>query len=162
MKIAVVGSGAAGLGAALALSERHDVALFEKDDRFGGHANTVEMEASDGPVAVDTGFIVYNDLNYPNLSSMFERLDATLEGDAPERGLPPGWLSVLSDTVQVTRLEGSRGTNVISAVARADVGNDRTRSHRQHVGDPVDLRRGRVRRGTAARQPQREQQRDDA
>ena len=75
MKIAVVGSGAAGLSAALALSERHEVFLFEKDARFGGHANTAMVEASDGPVAVDTGFIVYNDRNYPNLSSMFERLN---------------------------------------------------------------------------------------
>ena len=74
MKIAVVGSGAAGLAAALALSERHDVALFEKDDRFGGHANTVDVETSDGVIPVDTGFIVYNDRNYPNLSSMFETL----------------------------------------------------------------------------------------
>lgn len=53
--------------------------------------------------------------------TMFERLDATLAGDAPQRGLPPGWLSVLSDTLQVTRLEGSRGTNVISAVAHAEI-----------------------------------------
>lgn len=74
MKIAVVGSGAAGLGAALALSERHDVLLFEKADRFGGHANTVTAEVAGERVAVDTGFIVYNDMNYPNLSSMFAHL----------------------------------------------------------------------------------------
>ena len=75
MKIAVIGSGVAGLGAALALSERHDVALFEKDERFGGHANTFMAEVEGETVAVDTGFIVYNDQNYPNLASMFDHLD---------------------------------------------------------------------------------------
>lgn len=74
MKIAVVGSGAAGMSAALALSERHDVLLFEKDNRFGGHANTYTVDTKDGPIAVDTGFIVYNDQNYPNLASMFDHL----------------------------------------------------------------------------------------
>ncbi|MEL7463781.1 MAG: FAD-dependent oxidoreductase [Pseudomonadota bacterium] len=74
MKIAVVGSGAAGLSAALALSDSHEVLLFEKDDRFGGHANTVDVDTADGKIAVDTGFIVYNDQNYPNLASMFDHL----------------------------------------------------------------------------------------
>lgn len=74
MKIAVVGSGAAGLGAALALADRHEVFLFEKADRFGGHANTVTADVEGERVAVDTGFIVYNDANYPNLSSMFAHL----------------------------------------------------------------------------------------
>ncbi|MEX2518561.1 MAG: FAD-dependent oxidoreductase [Paracoccaceae bacterium] len=74
MRIAVVGSGAAGLGAALALSDRHEVLLCEKADRFGGHANTVDVEIEGETIAVDTGFIVYNDRNYPNLSAMFEHL----------------------------------------------------------------------------------------
>lgn len=74
MKIAVIGSGAAGLGAALALSESADVALFERDDRFGGHANTVEVEHTGATMVVDTGFIVYNDRNYPNLAALFEHL----------------------------------------------------------------------------------------
>ncbi|MDF2231608.1 FAD-dependent oxidoreductase [Albimonas sp. CAU 1670] len=79
MKIAVIGAGISGLGAALALSERHDVHLFEKDARFGGHANTVEVPGErfglPGPIAVDTGFIVYNRRNYPNLTALFEHLD---------------------------------------------------------------------------------------
>ncbi|MEM7545756.1 MAG: FAD-dependent oxidoreductase [Pseudomonadota bacterium] len=75
MKIAVVGSGVAGLGAALALSDRHDVLLFEKADRFGGHANTVVAEVDGRQTAVDTGFIVYNEQNYPNLTSLFDHLD---------------------------------------------------------------------------------------
>ncbi|MEO0999086.1 MAG: FAD-dependent oxidoreductase [Pseudomonadota bacterium] len=75
MKIAVVGSGIAGMGAALALSETHEVWLLEANTRFGGHANTVEVEGPDGPVPVDTGFIVYNTENYPHLTSLFRHLE---------------------------------------------------------------------------------------
>ncbi|WP_339947347.1 FAD-dependent oxidoreductase [uncultured Albimonas sp.] len=79
MKIAVIGAGISGLGAALALAERHDVHLFERDARFGGHANTVEVPGErfglTDPIAVDTGFIVYNRRNYPNLTALFEHLD---------------------------------------------------------------------------------------
>ena len=74
MKIAVIGSGAAGLGAALALSDSADVMLFERDARFGGHANTVEINHTGAAMTVDTGFIVYNDRNYPNLAALFQHL----------------------------------------------------------------------------------------
>ena len=75
MRIAVIGSGISGLGAALALSETHDVRVFERDGRIGGHANTVNASFPDGEQAVDTGFIVYNHRNYPNLTSLFEHLE---------------------------------------------------------------------------------------
>ncbi len=74
MKIAVVGSGISGLGAALALSERYNVSLFEQADRFGGHANTVTAEVDGEQTAIDTGFIVYNEQNYPNLTALFDHL----------------------------------------------------------------------------------------
>jgi len=74
LRIAVIGSGAAGLGAALALSDCADVRLFEKDDRFGGHANTVDAAFDGQTTAVDTGFIVYNHRNYPNLTALFDAL----------------------------------------------------------------------------------------
>ncbi|MDZ4363017.1 NAD(P)/FAD-dependent oxidoreductase [Brevundimonas sp.] len=73
-KIAVVGSGIAGLTCAWLLSKSHDVTLYEADDRIGGHSNTVEAPTPSAPVAVDTGFIVYNEGNYPNLSALFEHL----------------------------------------------------------------------------------------
>jgi predicted NAD/FAD-binding protein len=71
LDIAVVGSGISGLAAAWLLSKTHRVTLFEKEDRPGGHSNTVETAS--GPV--DTGFIVYNEVNYPNLTALFSHLD---------------------------------------------------------------------------------------
>lgn len=81
-KIAVIGSGISGLSAAWALSHCHHVTLFEKDARLGGHANTVTIKVNGQPVAVDTGFIVYNDANYPNMVALFEHLGVeTSESD---------------------------------------------------------------------------------
>ena len=74
MRIAVVGSGISGLSAAWLLSSRHEVVLFDKDRRPGGHSNTLIAECPEGPVPVDTGFIVYNELNYPNLTALFSHL----------------------------------------------------------------------------------------
>jgi predicted NAD/FAD-binding protein len=75
MKIAVVGSGVAGLGAALALKDQHQVVLFEKDARLGGHANTVTIDCNGQAVEVDTGFIVFNEANYPNLVGLLASLE---------------------------------------------------------------------------------------
>ena len=78
MRIAIVGSGISGLGAAHALSRVHDVEVFERDSRAGGHANTV---AHDG-LALDTGFLVHNVRNYPLLTRLFRELGvATHESD---------------------------------------------------------------------------------
>ncbi|MDH3241568.1 MAG: FAD-dependent oxidoreductase [Alphaproteobacteria bacterium] len=78
-RIAVIGSGAAGLAASWALSRDHEVHLFEADDRLGGHAHTVDLELDGAAVAVDTGFIVYNEHNYPCLTDAFERLGVRTE-----------------------------------------------------------------------------------
>ena len=74
LKIAVVGSGISGLSAAWLLSQRHDVTLIEADKRIGGHSNTFSCPTPEGPIPVDTGFIVYNDKTYPNLSALFDYL----------------------------------------------------------------------------------------
>lgn len=79
MRIAVVGSGIAGLGAAWALTRRHHVTLYEADGRLGGHSNTVEIQDAERAVPVDTGFIVYNEPNYPNLVRLFEALGVATE-----------------------------------------------------------------------------------
>lgn len=76
--IAVVGSGIAGLTCALLLDPHHRVTVFEADDRLGGHANTVEVELAEpgGPKRqmVDTGFIVFNEHNYPGFVRLLDRL----------------------------------------------------------------------------------------
>ncbi len=74
-RIAVVGGGVAGIGAAWLLSGRHDVTLIEAEPRLGGHSNTIECPLPEGPVPVDTGFIVYNTPNYPQLTALFEALE---------------------------------------------------------------------------------------
>lgn len=75
MRIAIVGSGISGLVAAHLLHRRHEITLFEAAPRLGGHTNTIQVETDSGAHCVDTGFIVFNDRNYPN----FERLLAELE-----------------------------------------------------------------------------------
>ena len=72
--IAVIGSGIAGLATAYYLSRKHQVFLFEKETRLGGHTHTVNVESSAGPLPVDTGFIVHNDLTYPNLIRLLREL----------------------------------------------------------------------------------------
>lgn len=74
MRIAVVGAGVAGLTAAWVLARRHDVVLFEAGGGAGGHANTLRIDESGRAVDIDTGFIVFNELNYPNLCRLFSLL----------------------------------------------------------------------------------------
>lgn len=74
-KIAIIGSGISGLTAAYYLHDLHDIQIFEKDDRVGGHTNTIDLKLSEGIVPVDTGFIVHNDRTYPNFIKILERLD---------------------------------------------------------------------------------------
>lgn len=83
MRVAVVGSGIAGLGAAYALARVHDVTVFERDGRAGGHANTVSVpRLGGGDLALDTGFLVHNRHNYPLLTRFFDELGVvTQESD---------------------------------------------------------------------------------
>lgn len=84
MRIAIIGSGVSGSAAAYALSTSttHDLAVYESDTRLGGHSATVEVDYDGRRIAVDTGFIVYNEMNYPNLTALFAELGVeTQEAD---------------------------------------------------------------------------------
>jgi uncharacterized protein len=74
VRIAVIGSGISGMGAAWLLSPTHEVDVFEAEDRLGGHAHTHDVDLGGTTVAADTGFMVYNERTYPNLIRFFERL----------------------------------------------------------------------------------------
>jgi len=95
--IAVVGAGISGMGAAYKLSQNHRVVLFESEDRLGGHART-RLAGPNADCAVDTGFIVFNYANYPNLADLFDELEvpvvesnmsfgASIDGGRLEYGL---------------------------------------------------------------------------
>lgn len=74
-KVAIIGTGISGLGAASLLDAHHDITIFEKNDYIGGHSRTVDVITNDGPVPVDTGFIVFNKRNYPLLTRLFDHLE---------------------------------------------------------------------------------------
>ena len=79
MKIAVVGSGISGLSAAYYLSKNHHVDLFEKEDHFGGHSHTIDLNFGTKKVSVDIGFIVFNSITYPNLIKFFNENNIEIE-----------------------------------------------------------------------------------
>ena len=79
MKIAVVGSGISGLSAAYYLSKKNHVDLFEKEDRFGGHSHTIDLNFGSKKISVDIGFIVFNLKTYPNLINFFKENKIEIE-----------------------------------------------------------------------------------
>ncbi|NRB01619.1 MAG: NAD(P)-binding protein, partial [Rhodobacteraceae bacterium] len=73
-RIAVIGGGISGMGAAHLLGDQHNIVLFEAEGRLGGHART-KIAGKRGDQPVDTGFIVFNHVNYPHLTALFDKLD---------------------------------------------------------------------------------------
>ena len=83
-RMAVVGSGVAGLTAAYLLQRRYDVTLYEAAERLGGHAHTHDVLTADaGTVAVDSGFIVFNEGTYPMLNRLFRELGVESRTTSP-------------------------------------------------------------------------------
>ena len=78
-RLAIIGTGIAGLGCAYFLHPHYDLTLYEKNDYAGGHTNTVVAEEGGGPVPIDTGFMVYNEVTYPNLTRLFRELDVRVK-----------------------------------------------------------------------------------
>jgi uncharacterized protein len=82
LNIAIIGTGIAGMSSAWLLSRDHDITVYEKNQSPGGHSNTVDAAVGGSTVPVDTGFIVYNELTYPNLTALFRHLDVpTVDSD---------------------------------------------------------------------------------
>lgn len=77
--IAVIGTGISGMSAAWLLSQHHNVTVYEKNSRIGGHSNTITVRNEKSEIPVDTGFIVYNELTYPNLTALFDYLKVETE-----------------------------------------------------------------------------------
>ncbi len=98
MKIAVIGAGISGMGAAYLLAPHHDVTLFEKNNYIGGHSRTIDVQDQSKPISVDTGFIVFNDWNYPNLFGLFRALNVPYEKSDMSFGasIDNGWLEYAS------------------------------------------------------------------
>lgn len=98
MKIAVIGAGISGMGAAYLLSPHHDVTLYEKNNYIGGHSRTIDVGTDDNKTPVDTGFIVFNDWNYPNLFGLFDTLGVPYQKSDMSFGvsIQNGWLEYAS------------------------------------------------------------------
>ena len=78
-KMAIIGSGIAGMGAAYFLNNDYDITMFEKNNYVGGHTNTVTVEENREKVFIDTGFMVFNKVTYPNLTKLFEKLNVSVK-----------------------------------------------------------------------------------
>lgn len=94
MKIAIIGTGISGLGAAYLLHPHHEITVYEKNDTAGGHSRTIEAQVPEGSVPVDTGFIVFNRRNYPHLTGLFEHLNVPIAASdmSFSASIQNGWL----------------------------------------------------------------------
>ena len=136
MRIAIVGTGVSGLVAAHQLHPHHDLTVFEVDARVGGHANTVDVEIDGVTHGVDTGFIVYNDANYPGFASLLagtRRRDAADRDELQRRRRPHG-----------PRIPGFEPQHTVRATAESDPALVPA-APRRH--SPVQPRRAPARRG---------------
>ncbi len=90
MRIAIIGAGVSGLVCAHLLHSDHELVVFEADERAGGHANTVSLQTDTGIHHVDTGFIVFNDRNYPNFQALLSRLGVATQPSQMSFGVSDG------------------------------------------------------------------------
>lgn len=86
-KVAVIGTGVSGLSAAWLLAKSCDVVVYEREDRLGGHSNTVDVPVAGGATPVDTGFIVFNEPAYPNFTALLDHLGAASEASCMSFGV---------------------------------------------------------------------------
>src|SRR3954447_22527981 len=98
MKIAIIGTGVSGLVAAHRLHPEHEIVVYEAGDRIGGHTNTVPVEAEDGTHWIDTGFIVFNDRNYPRFQALLAELGVASQRSQMSFGVSDGDFEYASTT----------------------------------------------------------------
>lgn len=79
MNIAIIGSGISGMAISYLLNQKHNITLYEKEARIGGHSRTLGIDYNGKKIAVDTGFIVFNYKNYPHLTALFKMLDVEVQ-----------------------------------------------------------------------------------
>jgi predicted NAD/FAD-binding protein len=127
-RVAVVGAGVSGLTAAYLLQRRYDVTLFEADDRLGGHAHTHELDA----VAVDSGFIVHNDVTYPHLLRLFAELGVATQDSEMSMNV--------RDEASGLEPAGARGLRGVFAQPR-NVANPRYLRYLRYLGEVLRFHR---------------------
>lgn len=98
MRIAIIGTGISGLGAAYLLQHEHELVVYEKNVYVGGHSRTIDVPVEHGVLPVDTGFIVFNDWNYPHLFGLFDHLKVPYQKSDMSFGVSinQGWLEYSS------------------------------------------------------------------
>src|SRR5271168_1480272 len=90
MRVAIIGAGVSGLLCAHRLKSEHDVVVFEASNRAGGHAHTVRVGTEAGVYDIDTGFIVFNDRNYPNFERLLDELGVETQASLMSFGVSDG------------------------------------------------------------------------
>ncbi len=105
MNIAIIGTGISGLGMAYLLSPVYDITVYEKNVTIGGHGRTIDISINDTNIAVDTGFIVFNDWNYPNVMGLFDLLQVPYVKSSMAFGasVDKGWLEYASKDIFALR-----------------------------------------------------------
>ena len=86
-KLAIIGSGISGIASAYYLRNDYDITIFEKENYLGGHTNTIAVKENGKEYNIDTGFIVYNEVTYPNLTKLFAELEVETQASNMSFGL---------------------------------------------------------------------------
>lgn len=125
MRIAIIGSGISGIAAACMLHRKHDITLFEAESRVGGHAHTVAVDDEGGTFWIDTGFIVYNEITYPNFCRLLNRYnvrsqisDMSFSVKSRETGLEYGSKGFGCFFADRTKLFSPRHWSILSEIFR--------------------------------------------
>jgi len=143
MRVAVIVTGIAGNAAALALSKRYPITVYDRDIRPGGHSHTVTIDYDGTPLAVDIGFIVYNELNYPDLADARDILTFNTQSVADHAA---GSLAGSTLAEYFSRRPRCRNRSAIASAFRssANAFSGKIVPGRLRSGEPISARPGRT------------------